>query len=65
MLDTLVIHPLILTGDLSLSACVGMMREFKPGLTLAGRGKTGTHQNFYPKEQLDIPSSKYLCQQIY
>lgn len=59
MLHPLFIHPLIFDRGLKFQGLHGMIRERKPGLTLSGRGKTGTHQNFYPKEQLDIRSSKY------
>jgi len=61
MLDVLFVHPFILEGGgrLKFQRMHGMTGEFKSGLIFNGRVKTGILHNFYPGEQLDIPSSKY------
>lgn len=61
MLDVLFVHPFILEGEgrLKFQCMHGMTGEFKPGLIFNGTVKTGILHNFYPGEQLDIPSSKY------
>lgn len=61
MLDLLFGDPFILEGGgrIKFQRMHGMTGEFKPGLTFNGRVKAGKLHNFYPEEQLDIPSSKH------